>query len=62
VPGDLIAAMGVVSLSLEDDTMSAATRNKDELMSLCGSIKPRVRGVTVEDMNEAIREAASGEP
>ena len=24
-------------------------------------LKPRVRGVTVEDMNEAIREAAAGE-
>lgn len=29
-----------------------------DLLSLCGMIKPKVRGVTIEDMNEAIgREA-----
>lgn len=29
-----------------------------DLMSLCGSIKPKIRGVTVEDMNEAVRKNA----
>jgi antitoxin PrlF len=28
-----------------------------DLLSLCGVIKPKVRGVTVEDMNEAIGQA-----
>jgi hypothetical protein len=26
-----------------------------DLLSLCGMIKPKVRGVTVEEMNQAIR-------
>ncbi len=30
-----------------------------DLMSLCGIIKPAVRGVTLEDMDEAIRSAAT---
>jgi antitoxin PrlF len=29
-----------------------------DLLSLCGVIKPKVRGVTVEDMNEAIGQVA----
>ena len=30
-----------------------------DLMSLCGSLKPRVRGVTLEDMEQAIVEGAT---
>jgi antitoxin PrlF len=31
-----------------------------DLLSLFGVLKPRKRGVTVEDMNEAIRKRAAG--
>lgn len=31
-----------------------------DLLSLCGVIKPKVQGVTVEDMNEAIGQAIVG--
>jgi hypothetical protein len=30
-------------------------------MSLCGVLKPSVKGVTIEDMASAIREGAAGE-
>ena len=30
-----------------------------DLMSLCGSLKPRVRGVTLKDMERAIEEGAT---
>lgn len=32
-----------------------------DLMSLCGIFKPSVKGVTLEDMDEAIRRGATGE-
>ena len=49
-----------VALRLRADGVVEMEPEQDELMSLCGSIKPRVRGVSIEDMKEAIREAASG--
>jgi hypothetical protein len=32
-----------------------------DVMSLCGVLKPSVRGVTLKDMEEAIRKGAAGE-
>ncbi len=32
-----------------------------DLMSLCGVLKPSIKGVTVEDMKEAVRQGAAGE-
>lgn len=32
-----------------------------DLLSLCGSLEPKVRGVTIEQMNEDIATAASSE-
>ena len=47
--------------------MNTETNQEDEqaeidLMSLAGSIKPKVQGVSVEDMDEAIAEAAASMP
>ncbi len=47
-----------VALRLRGDGVVEMEPDRAELMSLCGSIKPEVRGVTIDDMNEAIREAA----
>lgn len=37
-------------------------RQKVDLLSLRGVLKPTVHGVTVEDMNETIRRVASNKP
>lgn len=44
----------------EDGIVEMRPENVD-LMSLCGIFKPGVRGVTLKDMDEAIRKGASGE-
>ena len=38
----------------------AEPAEKTDLLSLRGVLKPKVRGVTVEEMNETIRRAAGG--
>jgi AbrB family looped-hinge helix DNA binding protein len=47
---------------LEDGTIMvrAERAEKVDLLSLRGVLKPKVRGVTVEDMNETLRKAAGG--
>ena len=49
-----------VALRMRSDGIVEMQPEQDDLMALCGSIKPKVQGVTVEDMNRTIREAASG--
>ncbi|HWL85872.1 MAG TPA: AbrB/MazE/SpoVT family DNA-binding domain-containing protein [Polyangiaceae bacterium] len=51
-PGDRVAFR-----EKEDGTIVVEPETID-LMDLYGVVRPRVRGVTVEDMNEAIREKA----
>ena len=48
-----------VSFRLREDGVVELVPETVDLMTLCGIFKPKVRGVTVEDMNEAIRKAAS---
>ena len=43
----------------EDGVVEMHPENVD-LMSLCGIFKPRVRGVTLKDLDKAIRNGASG--
>ena len=47
----------------EDGTIvvRAERAEKTDLLSLRGVLKPKVRGVTIEEMNETIRRAAGGE-
>ena len=48
-----------VVFRLRDDGIVELEPRKVDLMSLCGVLEPEVRGVTIEDMNEPIAEAAS---
>ena len=43
---------------LPDGTIVVEALNVD-LLDLCGVIKPRVRGVTIEDMKDAVRRRAA---
>jgi antitoxin PrlF len=52
-PGDRVA------FRLRDDGVVEMVPETVDVMDLCGVFKPKVRGVTVEAMNEAIRKAAS---
>jgi len=48
-----------VSFEVREDGVVELHPETVDLMSLCGIIKPAVRGVTVRDMDEAIRRAAT---
>ncbi|HET9769145.1 MAG TPA: type II toxin-antitoxin system PrlF family antitoxin [Thermoanaerobaculia bacterium] len=52
-PGDRVA------FRLREDGVVEMLPETVDVMDLCGVFKPKVRGVTVEAMNEAIRKAAS---
>jgi AbrB family looped-hinge helix DNA binding protein len=47
-----------VSFRLNDNGVVEMHPETIDLMSLCGVLKPRVRGVTLEDMERAIAEGA----
>jgi AbrB family looped-hinge helix DNA binding protein len=48
-----------VSFQIREDGVVELHPQNVDIMSLCGILKPRVKGVTIEDMNAAIRQAAS---
>jgi AbrB family looped-hinge helix DNA binding protein len=48
-----------MSFEVREDGVVEMHPETVDLMSLCGIIKPSVRGVTLEDMDEAIRSAAT---
>ena len=52
-PGDRVA------FRLREDGVVEMVPETVDVMDLCGVFKPKVRGVTVEAMNEAIRKAAA---
>jgi AbrB family looped-hinge helix DNA binding protein len=68
VPKPVQEALGVrpgdrIGFEIREDgtiVVRAERAEKVDLLSLRGVLKPRVRGVTVEDMNETIRKAAGG--
>jgi len=47
-----------LSFRVREDRVVELESQDVDLMSLCGSLKPEVRGVTVEEMNETIRRVA----
>jgi AbrB family looped-hinge helix DNA binding protein len=47
-----------VAFRLREDGVVELVPETLDLMDLCGVFKPKVRGVTVEAMNEAVRKAA----
>jgi hypothetical protein len=48
-----------LAFRLREDGVVEMVPETVDVMDLCGVFKPKVRGVTVEAMNEAIRKAAS---
>ncbi|HEX7181535.1 MAG TPA: type II toxin-antitoxin system PrlF family antitoxin [Thermoanaerobaculia bacterium] len=50
-----------VSFQVREDKVVEMRPENVDLMSLFGIFKPRFKGVTLEDMEEAIREGAAGE-
>jgi antitoxin PrlF len=68
VPKPIQEALGVrpgdrIRFEIREDgtiMIRAERAEKVDLLSLRGVLKPKVRGVTVEDMNETIRKAAGG--
>ena len=68
VPKPVQEALGVrpgdqIEFEIREDGTVVVRREraaKVDLLSLRGVLKPTVRGVTVEEMNETIRKAAGG--
>ena len=56
-----LAAGHRVSFQIREDKVVEMRPENVDLMSLFGIFKPRVKGVTLEEMDEAIREGAAGE-
>jgi AbrB family looped-hinge helix DNA binding protein len=50
-----------VSFQIRDDGVVEMLPETVDLMSLQGIFKPGIQGVTLEDMEEAIRKGAAGE-
>jgi antitoxin PrlF len=48
-----------VLFRVRDDSVVELTAETIDLLSLCGILKPRKRGVTLADMEEAIGDAAA---
>ncbi|HEV7783913.1 MAG TPA: AbrB/MazE/SpoVT family DNA-binding domain-containing protein [Thermoanaerobaculia bacterium] len=48
-----------VSFQVRKDGVVELRPDTIDVMSLCGIFKPRVKGVTLEDMDDAIRKAAT---
>ena len=68
VPQPIQEALGVrpgnrIGFEVQKDgtiVLRAERRERVELLSLRGILKPKVRGVTVEQMNETIRKVGGG--
>lgn len=68
VPKSVQEALGVrpgdrIEFVIQPDgivVVRAERQTKGDLLSLRGVLKPKVRGVTVEEMNETIREVGGG--
>ena len=66
IPKEVRDALGLeaghrVSFRIRPDGIAEMIPTNVDLMSLCGIVKPSVRGVTLKDMDEAIRKGAAGE-
>ena len=55
-----LAAGHRVTFVLREDGVVEMVPESVDLMSLCGILKPSVKGVTIEDMAKATREGAAG--
>jgi antitoxin PrlF len=64
IPKEVREALGLhtgdrLAFRLRDDGVVSVEAEKVSLASLRGAVRPKVRGVTVAAMNEAIRKAGS---
>jgi AbrB family looped-hinge helix DNA binding protein len=64
IPKEIREALGLetghrVSFQVREDGVVEMSSENLDVMSLCGSLKPTVRGVTLKDMDEAIRKGAT---
>lgn len=63
LPEEVVTSLGLeggdrVAFTVRSDGVVEMRAETVDLLSLCGTIKPKVRGISVEEMNEAIRKAA----
>jgi AbrB family looped-hinge helix DNA binding protein len=64
IPQEICKTLGLeagdkVTFRLNENGIVEMQPETLDLMSLCGSLKPRVRGVTLEDMEQAIADGAT---
>jgi len=65
IPKEVRDAVGLdtgkrVSFRVRKDGVVEMRPDDIDLLSLCGMLKPRVKGVTLEEMDEAVRRGATG--
>jgi AbrB family looped-hinge helix DNA binding protein len=65
IPKEVREALGLetgqrVAFRLKQDGVVEMRSENLDLMSLCGILKPKVKGVTLEDMEKAILKGATG--
>jgi AbrB family looped-hinge helix DNA binding protein len=65
IPKEVREALGLetghrVAFQLKEDGVVEMRSENLDVMSLCGILKPKVKGVTLEDMERAIRKGATG--
>jgi AbrB family looped-hinge helix DNA binding protein len=66
IPKEIREALGLetghrVSFQVREDGVVEMSSDNLDVMALCGVLKPSVRGVTLKDMEEAIRKGATEE-
>ncbi|HYG62479.1 MAG TPA: AbrB/MazE/SpoVT family DNA-binding domain-containing protein [Thermoanaerobaculia bacterium] len=66
IPKEIRVALGLragsrLFLRMREDGVVEISSETVDLMSLCGILKPAVRGVTLENLEAAIRDGAAGE-
>jgi AbrB family looped-hinge helix DNA binding protein len=64
IPADICKALGIqtgdrISFHLREDGIVEIQAERVDLLSLCGILKPRIHGVTLEDFEEAIAKGAT---
>lgn len=66
IPKEVRTALGLqaghrITFRLREDGVAEMKAATVDLMSLCGILKPKKRGVTLEEMEEAVAEGATEE-
>ena len=64
IPQEIRKVLGIqtgdrIIFRLREDGIVEMQTEKVDLLSLCGILKPRIRGVTLEDFEEAIAKEAT---